>query len=790
MNALHQFTKNKGLRIVNIFGLSVIFACILVSYGYVKEEASYDRYNKYADRIVRLTLQYDNDPVDGRTWGNGLDNVLLQIPEVEQVVRLSGKGKELLTCQGEHHIVDNALHVSSNFFDVFSIPLVEGERESVFRSPMKDVAISEEFARTIFGSEQAMGKELYVNLSDSTGYSLFVTGVFNKIPETSHFHSDLLIYQPDEGFGFNYTYLLLKEEVQLDKLEQKITHDIANLGPDEVSMRALLMPITDIHLHSRNLRELEPNGNIYFIYLIIGANILLLIIVLFNLWLNSSLIFSYRRRYYGLLRLNGAATADILEQESWQSLILAACAFIVGNILVFLILLTGFFEWNISFPEAVIISATLLLLIMSISLIPALSGLSSGLLLNTRLEIKPVKFSYKNVKYMLMAQYAIVMLVVIVSFGIVKQMNLVKETQAGGNDRNVLVLREQPNQVVKNYEVLRTELLKHNQVKSVTACFQVPGDAIRDHVKVTSAGNETVSIPLIIIAEDFLPFFHIQTVAGKKITPDRITYDESMQIYDDFFIAGKKSAHQVECMINLKALERLGYTSPEEAVGQTLKFEGGALSHLNTGTICGVTDDFYYTSMHESTIPLIIMQMPIFNYCFFIKIDPTQTSTAIEIVNDVWQNVNPDVPINYTFMQDIFHNTYRNELNAERLVLIFSLLCLIIATLGLIIFMAFIIKRRTKEIGIRKINGAKNRQIIMLLNVNYLRWIMLAFIIAVPATYFILQSWLDNFAYKIQLSWWIFVLAALVVLLISIISVSWQSLRAATTNPADTVKSE
>ena len=778
---------------VNIFGLSVVFACLLISYSYVKKELSYDRYNEHADRIARLTLQYDNNPVDGRLYGNNLQDILRQTPGIEQVIRLSSHQRNVLAYQDKMQVVDNVLYVSANFFEVFTVPLLEGEASSVLQSPLKDVVVSEEFARNVFGTEQAVGKELHLKgarweVNDCT---LFVTGVCKKMPETSHFHSDVLICQPEQPDGYNYTYLLLKEGegVQLSELEQKLTQEIAKNEQSETVVRAILTPITDIHLHSRNLREIEPNGNISFIYLIIGANILLLSVVLFNLWMNSSLIFSSRRRYHCILRINGASTSDILKQEGLLSAFLAGCSFILGAVWVYLIVLQGYFSLNISYFEACAIGLVFLLLIVSVSLIPVFTDIASTLFLNIETELKPAKFSYANVKYPLMSQYVVVMLAVILAFGIVRQMNMVKNTQTGGGDPDIVVLEEQPEQVRQRYELLKTELQKYPQIKSVTACFQTPGDAIRDYVSIVSADGEKISIPLMIAGGDFIPFFHIQLEAGRTFFPNQFTYNEELNLVSDFLEKGKKSGYSEEYMINRKAMEKLGYASSEEAVGQSLKIEHGTVDYIDNGVICGVTDDFNYTGLHNPNIPLIIMQRSIFYNCIFIRIDPEQTRTALNAVHQAWQEVNPELPVSYTFMQDIFHNTYRNELYAERLVLIFSFLCLVIVNTGLIVFMNFIVKRRTKEVGIRKINGAERWEIVALLNAPFLRWMALAFLIAVPAAYLIFQHWLQNFAYKAPLSWWVFASAGVATLTLSALSVSVQSWRAATANPVDAIKS-
>jgi putative ABC transport system permease protein len=307
--------------------------------------------------------------------------------------------------------------------------------------------------------------------------------------------------------------------------------------------------------------------------------------------------------------------------------------------------------------------------------------------------------------------------------------------------------------------------------------------------------DKEVQIPLLVVGEDFLPFFHIKPIAGRSFQPDKMTSDEELQLFTKMNTPSKEKYScnlSEEYVLNTKALTLLGLGSPEKAIGKTLTIDHSSLGYIYKGNICGIVNNFTYTTMYEDTIPLIIIQRPLhfFLNCFMVRLDPKDPEKSLATFNKVWSKVNPDYPASYSFLQDEYAKVYRNELNAEMLVRVFSILCLIIANLGLLIFMAFIIKSRTKEIGIRKVNGAKSIEIVRLLNLSFIRWIALAFIIAIPLVYFIIQRWLQDFAHKTTLDWWIFALAGLFVLLLSLFSVSWMTWRAATANPVDSLKGE
>jgi putative ABC transport system permease protein len=261
--------------------------------------------------------------------------------------------------------------------------------------------------------------------------------------------------------------------------------------------------------------------------------------------------------------------------------------------------------------------------------------------------------------------------------------------------------------------------------------MQLPGSAIRDMMGVKEEGKtKEMQIPLLLVGEDFLPFFNIKPIAGRTFSSDKMTFDEQLKL----FMKMNKEKEKYNCnlseeyVLNAKAVTFLGLGSPEKAINKTITINHGTLGYIHQGTICGVVNNFTYTTLYEDTIPLIIIQRPLHFLlnCFMVRLDPKSPERSLAVFKKVWNKINPDYPASYSFLQDEYAKVYRNELNAEMLVRIFSVLCLIIANLGLVIFMAFIIKSRTKEIGIRKVNGAGSMEIVRMLNLSFIRWIALA----------------------------------------------------------------
>ncbi|GAB6122023.1 FtsX-like permease family protein [Dysgonomonas termitidis] len=788
---LRRFLKSKSLRIINLLGLTLIFACILVSYTYIKRELSYDKFYSNAHRIARMTLSYDNNTADGRIYGISAKQIWQNIPEIEDEFKLELVNTAILNHNGNKQVLNNLFFASENLLNILDIPLIEGNSKEAFSSP-ESVIISECLAHQLFGRTDVIGEKIELSSRRIESTVRFISGVFKNMPENTHFHSDIIIHKDDFDNSFYYTYLLLKDGYDLTDIQSRLTANFKSQNPDNENAVISLMPMTDIHLHSHLLREMETNGNIYYVYLIAGVNLLLLIIVLFNLWLNSSVIFSYNKRYYQLLRMNGASSSAVIKDEIWVSLLLGVISILAGKLLS--VFIGSYFSISfsaLSLSETIIIALLFILFTIFVSLLPILINMSATIFLNEQTDLQQSRFSISNVKYMLIVQYSIVLFIIIVGIGINNQMALIRNTQVAGNNDSILVFEEQPYEVIKNYTAFRDELLKHSEIESVTAAMQLPGIAVRDMIAITTQGKEPVYIPVLVVGEDFMQTLDIKPAAGTLFPPLRLSYAEEENLQQrKMYEEGFKSSHKDNIIVNRKALGQLGFSSFEEAIGKEVGIVHNSLDYFPTGIICGVVEDFTYTNVYEDAIPMVILQRNMFMNCFIIRIAPGRNEQALSTLNSVWATLNPDYPINYKFLSDSYKSLYENELNAEKVVLFFSILSFIITILGLIIFMAFMIKNRMKEISIRKVNGATNSEIVFMLNLGLLRWIFLSFIIAMPVAWYVMDKWLENFAYKTTIYWWMFVLAGVSVFLVSFLAISWQSLRAARINPAKSLKGD
>lgn len=770
--------RHLSLRAVNLAGLSIVLVSLLVSVNHIRRELDWDRYNANAERIVRLVLAREGEPVDGRVHSSDmLDGPLLQLPEVEAIAKLHEVYRPDLVYRGIHLTAGaKVFYVNRDFLRTFDLEMVEGEAGDALEAGGQ-VIVSESLARRLAGLQggDVLGTDLSIE-----GVPCHITGIFQDIPETSHWRGDALALMPEDMSGYCYTYLLLREGSNLEELERKITAVAGEMDRESTTpLRAGLMPLTDIHLHSHNLRELSVNGNISYIWLVTGANVLLLFVVFFNLWLNGSLIFSYNRRFYQLLRLHGAPVSVILRNEGLQALCLGIVAVALGLIMTAAVFGYGLVPGEMGFRTTAAVSSGFLVLIVAVAVLPALRNMAQTRFLNG--DSQPFRFSYANVRWMLVVQYTVVMAVLILAVGISRQLNTIENVQVGGDGRDVMVMDGVPEEAMERYPVLRERLGRSPLIKAVTTSFQLPGSAILDFLIVRRMDSpDLVRLPVMVAGDGFLQFYDIPLLAGEDFAPLPYGFTEEREMFVSFM---RQSERGEQYIINRKALKALGFNTPEEAVGQPLEIMHGSLDYINHGVIAGVTEDYNYTGAFEEDIPLIMLNRNLFQFCLMVRTETSRADEAMRVLEAAWTEVFPDRQSSFEPLSEVYRSLYRNEFNARDLVLAFTFLCLVIADLGLVIFMAFIIRRRTREIAIRKVNGATAGLIVRMLNANFVRYIGVAFILAVPVSWLILHSWLQRFAFRTTLDWWIFAASGAAVLLVSLLSVSLQSWRAATINP-------
>ncbi len=759
-----------SLRLVNMVGLAVTFASLLLSIAYVRYELSYDRHHEKADRIMRLSQKVEGEDMDVRIYGSAIYSLLSQMPEIETYARVHNQYTCDLEFKGRHFSkYENIFMVNEEFFDVFDVRFVEKEGRKFEEDHVYLSRSYAEYLAAESDEDTMLGKEVVLHMEPAV-----VAGIYEDFPETSHFRADLLILRSRfaEENLFCYQYLLLKEGTDTDALEGRITYAIEESGIYDRKVSAFLMPLTDIHLHSNHIRELDNNGNILYIYLIICANILLLLIVLFNLWLNQNLILADNGKRHMINRVLGAPDSQVICHEAVYSLLASAVSAAAALLVVWGLKSCGFVEWPLILSDIVVSVLLFIVLTVAVSLLPALKALK-------------MDFS-RSAKRVFVMQFAIVTLILVMSLGMGRQMGMVSRIQPGGD--SVAVMNVPDNAVMSKLHIFKDELKKSSHIKGVTTVFLLPGNAIRDYASVDVEGlEEPVMMPVFIAGEGFLPFFDLELVAGEGFKEIGFDYETELRMYLFKLLDNEISDRTEDYIINESALPLLGFKDASEAIGKAARMDHSHVGYINSGLIAGVVKDFYYTGTLNRTEPIIMMQRQCFQHC--ILIDFAEVGPGMEHVREAWNKVYPDYVLSdYRFVDEIYEGIYSDERQAVRLMRAFALICFIITDLGLVVFMAYIVKRRRKEIALRKVNGATAGDIVSMLNRYYIKYILIAFFVAVPVSWFILDRWLQGFAYRITVDWWLFALAALTIILVSVSSVTLQSLRAASANPLDGIR--
>ena len=400
------------------------------------------------------------------------------------------------------------------------------------------------------------------------------------------------------------------------------------------------------------------------------------------------------------------------------------------------------------------------------------------------------------------AQVTISIFVIIMTIGVSKQMDYVLSTQLGGKMDGIIVLPNQPTKVVKNFDRLKEELLRNPKIIAVTAAMEPPAGAILDKTIIEYEGEKHENpVDLFCVDGDFFSFFNLNVLAGTMFPRYPYTFDWESKNINITMLArqGIKApidfqppAEYSDCfLINESALAELGIKSPADAIGKRIKLTSHpVLNIIPGGRIVGVVDDYKYTSMFEKERPLLIIERRMFISNFLIRYDTAYTNEVLASIRENWFKINPDYPLNYEPLPETYRNIYFNEFNSKRFLSYFSMLSLLISALGLTVMMSFFIRSRVKEIGIRKVNGANTIDILIFLNKNLISWILISFCIASPFAYYVMNRWLQNFAYQTSVSWWVFVSAGIIALFVALVTVSYQSIKAARMNPVDAIRYE
>ncbi len=790
--AFRTLWKDKRYSTFSILGLSVSIAFCLLMVLYLNMETTYDQHHRDPHNLYRLVFDnYDNMGPYATTplpIGPALQQ---DFPEIEAMTRFS-KGFKSLVRFNNNKFFETVSFVDTGFMNVFKMEFIYGNPETALSKP-NQIILSESAAKKYFGSSNPVGKVLSIGSSGSLNST--VTAVFKDLPQTTHIRLDMgLPFSTFEKvwgaatlwrqMPLNYTYFRLLEGQSgadfVDKLpafaERHVGKELANL---ELAYNMNIQPITDIHLYSHLEKEAEPNGNLSSLYLLATIALLVLIIAIINYINYATARIRKRAKEVGVRKVIGAGRNQLIMQFLLETFLIALSAALIAFLLAGLLIplfneISGkaFIPANLN---SVVIYSSLAILVMAITIG---AGIFPALFLTGFKPMEVLKGQYvqfsspkSSRKILVTIQFATSVVLLIATAVVYTQMHFARQQFLPGNDEKVVLFQINKN-INEKFEVLKAELLKQPGVVNVTAGSNMPTFYGDSWPVVRTLGANQVQTENYTIENDFIETLGYQLIAGRDLDKNRV--DDELSGF----------------IVNETAVHSLGFSSPELSLGNTIYFGS---DNKKKGTIVGVVKDFHFQPLYKSIEPAIIQFSQIewlTNNFIAARIRSDQFESIRKAIQHSVTQIDPNWIADVKFIDDNFHSLHQKDIQQGQIFGAFALLAILISCLGLLGLIALSIERRIKEIGIRKVLGASVSNIIVLLSKEYLLLISLGLFVAIPLAWFLMNRWLSNFAYRVEMPWWVFASASITVLVIASLTLSIHCFRAALANPVESLKTE
>ncbi len=802
--AYRNLLRSKAFSAINIVGLSLGLATCMIIGLFVLDELSFDRFHEKADRIVRVTFRANMS-------GNKIEEAVVMpptaktlqrdYPEVLEATRLRTAG-EFMVKKGEKTIKEQGVaFADSNFFQVFSFPLLAGDAKTALLKP-NTLVISEKMANKYFGDADPIGQILNAKNYDTP---MEVTGVMAEWPANSHFHFDFLIAMaglPEARLNSwmqsnFYTYLVLPEGYNYQQLQAKLPQMVDKyIGPEikqafgmnytEFKQRGnelgfQLQPLKNIHLHADFEQDLGPSGDIRYVYIFGAIALFMLLIACINFMNLSTAGASKRAREVGIRKVMGSVKSTLIGQFLLESIMLTAFALVLAVGIVYLAL--PFFNTladkslTLSFVEMPWLLPGLLGLGL---IVGVLAGSYPAFFLSSFKPITVLKGGTNPSRFksgrrsiglrgtLVVVQFCISIILIVGTTVVYQQLQFIQNTKLGYDKDQVLVLQE-TYRLGQNEQLFKQQLLQDSRVVDVAVSGYVPaGPSFNNNFMVSGDDNPKQYVKGIRydVDEHYVPTLGMRIVDGRNFSPEFATDSSGI-------------------ILNETAAKELGWG--KAAIGHTMKSsnDGGK----RTYHVIGVVQDFNFKSLHERIGPLM-MTLGDNSGAILAKVKTRDLSALITSVEKQWKTLIADESLEYSFLEENFNATYRAEQKTARILGLFAGLTIFVACLGLFGLATFTAEQRTKEIGVRKVLGASVTSVVALLSKDFLKLVAIAILIASPIAWYVMNAWLQDFAYKIDISWWVFALAGLLAVGIALLTVGYQSVKAALMNPVESLRSE
>lgn len=811
--ALRNLLKYKAYSLINISGLAIGMACCILILLFVQDELSYDKYHENADRIYRVTREWFNsDGSSSLHLGHVAPPIapLLKndFPDIIHAVRILKGGTPLISYEDKYFQENRFFFSDPELFDVFTLPFIKGDPKTALVNP-NNVVLTEAMAQKYFGKEDPLGKVINFEIQGMVKTDFKVTGVMKEIPQNSHFHFDFLgsMKALEHAFGDaefknwgsnNYaTYLLLSDGYPYKQLEAQFPAFIDKhyggvirqrtgqplVQAPSIRNKLHLWKLTDIHLYSHLDSEIEPNGNITYVYIFSSVALFILLIACANFMNLATARSANRAKEVGMRKVVGADRMKLIMQFLSESVFLAIISLALAVILVELLL-----TWFSNFVGKELyldfnVNISLLLGLLGIALfVGVVAGSYPAFFLSRFQPAMVLKGTQKSNSYksnirtaLVVFQFAI-SIILIISMGVVyNQLEYFRNKNLGLNKEHVVVLPAS-SQMIQRYPGFKNRLLQHPNIVAVAGSKRVPSGRLLDSSGARIIDGEksepiNFRIANVRVDHDFIETYGIKLAAGRNFSVEFPT--DSTEAF----------------ILNETAVKKIGWKSPEEAIGKPFGYGG------RQGKIIGVVKDFHYESLHEPITPIVLLIYPSSFNQISVRIRPDRPedmAATLEFLNTLWQEYRPNFPFTYSFLDQRYAQLYQAEHKLGQIFVTFSLLAVFIGCLGLFGLASFTAEQRTKEIGIRKVLGASVSNVVILLTKEFTKLVLFATLVAWPISYYAMNRWLQDFAYRININGQLdtFILSAMLAFFIALVTVSFQAIKAALTNPVNALRYE
>jgi len=782
--AIRNLLKNPVYALINIFGLSIGITCSLLILIFVKNEISYDRFQNNKNELYRMVFEWANpngSDISPQMTAPVAPDMMEEFPDVKAATRISGYRDGYFTYQNKSYKAENVIYTDSLFFKMFSFKLLSGDPETILKEPFT-IVLDERTAQNIFGNEDPVGKIVRWNNKDD----LMIKGIVKSPPANSHLqfsslisfsslYKDNRLHMDWNGGVQYYHYIELIPGTSKNSIEamlpQFMYRHINNiLEGSGWSVIASLQPVTDIHLKSNYAGEIGANGSLSSIYIYSAVALFILLIACINFMNLTTAKSASRAREIGMRKVLGAEKESLIGQFLGESIIMTILGFIIALIMIEILLpvfnsmvsrdlnlyQAGNLDLIISIPVFIIITGFIAgsypAFVMS-SFIPVkvLKGISTG---------KKGASGFRNILVML--QFAISLVLIICTIVIYSQLGFIRSKDVGYSRENILVLPFTSENFKNKYMMLKDELKSVPGIINSSATSEIPGRGFTSNGYKPEGYDRWIMFNAVDVDYDYIETMGLQVVRGRAFSPE---------------FPSDKNAF----LINETLARELNWDDPE---GKTIERDG-------VHPVIGMIRDFNFASLHEEIGPLIFTMTPYMGYDYLLV--RFKTNNLNVLINDIrknWAKIDPNEPFEYFFLDDVFNEMYRSEQKLGSMLLYIAILAIIIACMGLFGLALYSTEQSNKEIGLRRAFGSTVTKVVLLLTGKFTRWVLLANLLAWPVAYIIIRKYMQMYAYRIDLPIWAFFATALGAYLIALITISVQSVKAGTTNPAETLRYE